>query len=50
MTEIFARTPDTPKIKIIVNEFGQPVGDKVKKFTRAIGCLVRRKLSVGCAD
>ena len=39
-----------PKIKIIVNEFGQPVGDKVKRFTRAIGCLVRRKLSVGCAD
>ncbi|CAN6203210.1 unnamed protein product [Urochloa humidicola] len=50
LTEIFARTPNMPKIKIDVNEFGQPVGDTVKKFTRAIGCLVRRKLSVDCAD
>jgi len=50
LPDIFSRAPDLPKIKIIVNEYGQPVGDNVKRFTRVIGCIVRRKLRVNCSD
>jgi hypothetical protein len=50
LPDIFSRTPDMPKIKILVNEYGQPVGENVKRFTRAIGCTVRRKLRVGYSD
>ena len=39
-----------PKIKITLNEHGQPVGKDCRKFSSAIGCLVRKKLSVACAD
>ncbi|XP_066326002.1 uncharacterized protein [Miscanthus floridulus] len=39
-----------PKIKVIVNELGQPVGDNYRKFSSAVGCHVRRKLSVACPD
>ena len=50
LPDIFSRTPDLPKIEIIVNEYGQPIRENVKRFTRAIGCIVRRKLRVGCSD
>jgi len=39
-----------PKIKVIVNELGQPVGDNYRKFSSAVGCHVRKKLSVACPD
>jgi hypothetical protein len=39
-----------PKIKIMVNEYGQPIGDDARRFSSAIGCHVRKKISVGCAD
>lgn len=39
-----------PKIKINLNERGQPIGKDCRKFSSAIGCLVRKKLSVACAD
>lgn len=50
MEDVFARTPDMPKIKITVNGYGQPVGKKYKQLTNAIGCLVRKKISVRCSD
>jgi hypothetical protein len=50
MDNIFARTPNMPKIKITLNEFGQPIGQNYRQFSSAIGCLVRRTLSVGCSD
>ena len=46
MNDIFSRTADMPKIKIIVNEYGQPVGENYRKFASAIGCQVRKKLPV----
>lgn len=49
MEEVFARTPDMPKSKIIINEFDQPVGTNCKEFTNVIGCLAR-KISVQCSD
>jgi hypothetical protein len=39
-----------PKIKIILNEFGQPIGENYRQFYSAIGCQVRQTLSVGCSD
>lgn len=39
-----------PKIKITLNEFGQPVGENARKLSSVIGCQVRKKLSVGCDD
>jgi hypothetical protein len=39
-----------PKIKIIVNQHGQPVGENYRKFVSAIGCQVRKKLPVRFND
>jgi hypothetical protein len=39
-----------PKIKIQLNEYGQPVGEASRKLSSAIGCVVRKTLSVGCDD
>lgn len=38
------------KIKITINELGQPIGVNARKLSSAIGCQVRKKLSVGCHD
>jgi len=50
MNDIFSRTADMPKIKIIVNEYGQPVGENYRKFASAIGCPVRKILLVRFND
>jgi len=50
MNDIFSRTADMPKIKIIVNEYGQPVGENYRKFASAIGCQVRKILPVRFND
>ena len=50
MNDIFARAPGMPKIKITLNEYGQPIGHNSRWFASAIGCHVRLKLPVGCAD
>lgn len=50
MEGVFARTPDMPKIKIALNEYGQPVGQNSRQLSSVIGCLVRKKLSVRCSD
>ena len=50
MNDIFSRTSDMPKIKIIVSEYGQPVGENYRKFASAIGCQVRKKLPVRFND
>ncbi|XP_066333012.1 uncharacterized protein [Miscanthus floridulus] len=50
MNDIFSRTTDMPKIKIIVNEYGQPVGENYRKFASAIGCQVRKILPVQFND
>jgi hypothetical protein len=39
-----------PKIKVAVNNLGQPVGDNYRRFASAVGCLVRLTLSVACPD
>jgi hypothetical protein len=39
-----------PKIKVQVNHLGQPVGDNYRRFCSAVGCHVRKKLSVACPD
>jgi hypothetical protein len=46
LEDIFARGSGMEKIKIQLNEFGQPFGNNSKKFSSAIGCHVRKKLSV----
>jgi hypothetical protein len=43
---IFARGSEMSKIKIELNEFGQPIGNNSRKFSSAIRCHVRKKLSV----
>lgn len=50
MQSIFSRTPNMPKIKIALNEFGQPVGENSRKLSSVIGCLVRRNLPFGFDD
>lgn len=50
MEDIFARGSEVPKIKIELNDFGQPVGNNSRKFFSAIGCHVRKKLSVSSVD
>jgi len=50
MAKIFARTPNMPKIKITLNQYGQPVAKNSRKFSSVLGCQVRRKISVGCSD
>jgi hypothetical protein len=49
MEEVFARTPDMPKVKVDLNEYGQPVGSRSRELASVIGCLVR-KISVRCSD
>jgi hypothetical protein len=48
--DIFARPPSPPKIKIMLNEYGQPVGENSRKFSSAIGCQLRKSISVACVD
>jgi hypothetical protein len=50
LEDIFSRERDMAKIKITLNEYGQPVGSNARRFSSAIGCYVRKKLSVGCVD
>jgi hypothetical protein len=50
LENIFSRKPDVPKIQILLNARGQPVGQSCKKFARAIGCLVRKEMSIGQSD
>ncbi|XP_062194654.1 uncharacterized protein LOC133897841 [Phragmites australis] len=47
---IFSRTPDMPKLKIELNDYGQPVGENSKQFASVIGCQVRKKLPLRCDD
>jgi hypothetical protein len=47
---IFSRTPDMPKLKILLNGYGQPVGENARKLSGAIGCLVRKKISIVCVN
>jgi hypothetical protein len=49
MKEVFARTPDMPKVKVILNEYDQPVGSTARELASVIGCLVR-KISVQYSD
>jgi hypothetical protein len=39
-----------PKIKIQLNEYGQPIGEASRKLSSDIGCVVIKTLSVGCDD
>lgn len=50
LEDIFARGSEMAKIKIELNEFGQPIGNNSRKFSSAIGCHVRKKLSVSSVD
>jgi hypothetical protein len=50
MEEIFARTPEMPKIKVLLNDRGQPIGKSARQFSSAIGCHVRKKLSIAYTD
>ena len=50
LEDIFARGSEMPKIKIQLNQFGQPVGNNSRKFSSAIGCYVRKMLSVSSVD
>lgn len=38
------------KIKILLNDHGQPVGENARKLSSVIGCQVRRKLSLAYQD
>jgi len=37
LDDIFSRTLDMPKIKIMLNEYGQPVGENSRRLAGAIG-------------
>jgi len=37
LDDIFSRTPNMSKIKIMLNEYGQPVGKNSRKLSNAIG-------------
>jgi hypothetical protein len=50
LDEVFARKPGMPKIKVMVNEYGQPVGENARRFSGAVGIHVRQKISIACAD
>jgi hypothetical protein len=50
LEDIFARGSEMAKIKIELNEFGQPIGNNSRKFSSAIRCHVRKKLSVSSVD
>jgi hypothetical protein len=49
MKEVFARTPDMPKVKVILNDSDQPVGSTSRELASVIGCLAR-KISVQHSD
>ena len=38
------------KIKIMLNEYGQSIGENSWRFSSAIGCKVRNTISVACVD
>jgi hypothetical protein len=48
--DIFSRTLDMPKLKILLNGYGQLVGENARKLSSAIGFLVRKKISISCVD
>jgi hypothetical protein len=48
--DIFSRTLDMPILKILLNEYGEPIGENARPLSSAIGCLVRKKLSIDCVD
>jgi len=48
--DVFSRTPDMPKLKISLNDRGQPIGKNSKELARVIGIEVRKKLSIACLD
>jgi hypothetical protein len=50
MDEIFSRTPQMSKIKVHLNEHGQPVGKTGRQLSSAIGCHVRKKMSIAHRD
>jgi len=50
LDDIFARPPSMGKIKIMLNEYGQPIGENSRRFSSAIGCKVRNTISVACVD
>jgi hypothetical protein len=37
-----------PKLKILLNEYGQPIGENARPLSSAIVCLVRKKTSIAC--
>jgi hypothetical protein len=39
-----------PKLKILLNGYGQLVGENARKLSSAIGCLVRKKISIAYVD
>jgi hypothetical protein len=38
------------KIKILLNDHGQPIGKNARQLSSAIGCQVRKKVSIACTD
>ncbi|XP_020399890.1 uncharacterized protein [Zea mays] len=48
--DIFSRTPDMPKLKILLNGYGQPIGENARQLSSVIGCQVRKKISIACKD
>lgn len=50
MDDIFARPLSMGKIKIMLNEYGQPIGDNSRRFSSVVGCQVRNTVSVACVD
>ena len=39
-----------PKIKILLNDHGQPIGKDARPLYNVIGCQVRRKISLASMD
>jgi len=50
LDEVFARKPGMPKIKVMVNEYGQPIGENARRFSGVVGIRVRQKISIAYAD
>src|SRR5690242_13127754 len=50
MEGIFSSSPEMPKIKILLNDRGQPIGKSARQLSSAIGCQVRKKLSIATTD
>jgi hypothetical protein len=40
----------SPKLKILLNEYGQLIDENARPLSSAIGCLVRKKISIACVD